>query len=221
MIEDPGILPLESSVSIVDHSHLEAALFTIQLTLPKQGSLIGCDISTDTYYKILFICTFTPDTTPSASLLLHGHCNSSFWILSINGQEFITARATATYIHSLRQPGSSSFILPIFARRAASHRTSLERNRVLFNQAHFSNLTVPSNEPCMSTTIVPMGLKVVTCPIHPATPAHFGQTMHMPHAADWKEALFINYSKMLATGTFGAPMLCTDTPVGVGGKVSV
>jgi hypothetical protein len=36
----------------------------------------------------------------------------------------------------------------------------------------------------------------------------------MQLASDWRDALFQNYTKMLNTGTFSAPMLCTQFPSG-------
>jgi hypothetical protein len=55
-------------------------------------------------------------------------------------------------------------------------------------------------------------LKVISCPTHPDTPKHFGQTLATPFASDWQDALFQNYNKMLNTDTFSAPLLCSDVP---------
>ncbi len=205
---------MECTVDIIDHPHLDSPPFTFQLTVPPQGSPFGCEISTNnTYHNLPFISYFTPGTSLAMSLLLHGHPNTSFWILSINGQEFITAQATSKYLCSLQQPIGSSFVLCIMARRIASNRTSFEGNRVLFNQIRLTTVSpTPTDTPAPPSVIVPMGLKVISSPIRPDTPAHFGQTINMPHSADWKAALFENYGKMLTTGTFSAPMLRTEVP---------
>ncbi len=146
-------------------------------------------------------------------MLLHGHQNSSFWILSINDQEFITAKATVTYIKSLQKPATTSYVPCILACCQASQHTSYEGDRDLFNQVRLAiphNPTSPVRNP--TPIIVPSGFKIVSSPTRPPTPAHFGQTLHMPFSAAWKEALFANYSKMLASGTFAAPILCTTMP---------
>ncbi len=76
--EDPGILPLECTIDILDHPHLESAPFMFQLTIPPQGSTFGCVISNDTYHNRPYISSFTPGTPLVDSLLLHGHPKSSF-----------------------------------------------------------------------------------------------------------------------------------------------
>ncbi len=48
------------------------------------------------------------------------------------------------------------------------------------------------------------------CP--PKVIKHFGQTLSMPFASDWRDALFQNYNKMMTTGTFSAPMLRSAVP---------
>lgn len=67
---NPGNLPLESSITILDHPHLESQPFTIQVLIPPLGSPIGCVISSDTYHNLPYICEFTPGTALASSLLL-------------------------------------------------------------------------------------------------------------------------------------------------------
>jgi hypothetical protein len=125
----------------------------------------------------------------------------------------MTAQAVVTYIRSLQKPVVSSYISCILARRQASHCTSYEGDRVILNQIRLtSNTMVSDDTPMIPPVVVPSGLKVVSSPVRPPTPAHFGQTINMPFSAARKEALFGNYSKMQATGTFGAPILCTSMP---------
>ncbi len=73
-------LGLTSSVDITDLPHLGTTPFTIQLTIPCQGSSVGCQITTDTYNKLPYICSFIPDSPLATSSLLHGRSNSSFWM---------------------------------------------------------------------------------------------------------------------------------------------
>ena len=205
---------MASAIDILDHPHLDSPPFSIQVHIPVQGSSLGCIITSDTYHCLPYICDFTPGTELASSLLQHGRPSSSFWILSVNNQEFISAKACVSYLRSLQQPSSSSYVLCIFARRQASQRTTYEGNRVLFNQIRLClNKEQPTPAPTASI-IIPAGCKVISSPTRPPTPAHFGQTLHLPFAADWKEALFGNYNKMLASGTFGAPILRTAMPPG-------
>jgi hypothetical protein len=55
-------------------------------------------------------------------------------------------------------------------------------------------------------------MKIVSSPVHPETPSHFGAMYQTPFASDWRDALFQNYDKMLSTGTFSAPILRTSVP---------
>jgi hypothetical protein len=106
----------------------------------------------------------------------------------------------------------TTYVTAIFARRIASHRTSLAGNRVLFNQVCLAFDNTSTSDPPSPTIIVPVGMKVVSSPIRPATPKHFGETFGMPFASDWRDALFHNYDKMLASGTFSAPILRSSVP---------
>jgi hypothetical protein len=99
------------------------------------------------------------------------------------------------------------------AHHIASQRTTFEGNRVLFNQVRLATLPPESLAVSPSpTVVVPMALKVISSPIRPTCPTHFGQTLTMPHATNWKDALFANDNKMLTTGTFSAPMLRSAVP---------
>jgi hypothetical protein len=59
---------------------------------------------------------------------------------------------------------------------------------------------------------IPAGLKVVASPIRPDNLKYFGETYSSPFASYWHDALFQNYDKMLATGTFSAPLLRSLVP---------
>jgi hypothetical protein len=210
----------ESCVDISNTPSLGTSPFTIQLTIPPQGSFLGCEVKTD---NLPYVQKFTPGTPLGTALLEHGHYNSSFWILSINSKEFITAKATIDYVQSLQQPTVTTYVPAIFAHRISSHRTSLAGNRVLFNQirlitnGHSKEVSSPSADSCTScppTTIVPVGMKVVFSSSRPPTPKHFGETLHMSFASDWRDALFQNYNKMMNTGTFSAPILHSSVPSG-------
>jgi hypothetical protein len=65
-------------------------------------------------------------------------------------------------------------------------------------------------EPSSPSVIVPIG--VISSPIRPDTPTHFGATFSSPFASDWKDALFLNYDKILASGTFSTPILRSSIP---------
>ena len=127
----------------------------------------------------------------------------------------MSARAVVDYLNTLRHIQHSVHITCILARHIASSRTSLAGHRVLFNQTRLRNepIATPPNT-STPTTFVPVGCKVISSPICPDTPKHFGQTINTPFASDWLDALFQNYSKMLTTGTFSAPMLCSQLPPG-------
>ncbi len=200
------------TIDIQDHPELGTPPFVFTLTLPSQGIPLGCDVSTDTYHNLPYISRFISGSPLGASLLQHGQHNSSFWIISINSQEFITAPATVQYVKSLQQPVVTTYVTAIFARRITSHRTSLAGNRVLFNQVRLAFDNTSTSDSPSSTIIVPVGMKVVSSPIRPVTPKHFGETFGMPFASDWRDALFHNYDKMLASGTFSAPILRSSVP---------
>jgi hypothetical protein len=63
-----------------------------------------------------------------------------------------------------------------------------------------------------SSLRAPVGLKVVQSPVKPETPSHFVATYYSPFASDWRDALFQSYNKMLASGTFSAPLLWSSVP---------
>jgi len=213
---DPSpTLPTEQCVDIIDHPHLETLPFTLSLCLPPSGTGLGCMIATDTYYNLPYVSSFTSGTTFASQLLQHGQYNSSFWVLSVNSKEFMTAPKLITYLRSLQLPNTTIYIEAILARRVASQRTSLSGNRAAFNQIRLisSPTTIVDCQDDPSPSIfAPVGLKVVSSPFKPATPSHFGATYTSPFASDWRDALFHNYDKMLASGTFSAPLLRTSVP---------
>ncbi len=101
---------------------------------------------------------------------------------------------------------------------AASTRTCLAGSRVLFNQIRL--IAEPQPHPpdnASTTTIVPVGCKAVSSSTCPENPQHFGKILNMPFASDWHDTLFQNYTKMLNTDTFSAPMLrsmvCPDKSI--------
>jgi hypothetical protein len=101
------ILP-ECSVDISTMPHFDSAIFSFELFLPKKGSPLGCVTSSDTYYNLSYIERFTPGTPLAQSLLSHGSYNSTFWVLSINSQEFIKAEALVKYLRSLQHNNTTS-----------------------------------------------------------------------------------------------------------------
>ncbi len=194
--DPPDLASFETS-NIVDFPYLDTPPFTIQLAISPKCAFIGCEIATDTYHNLPYISSFVAGTTLAASLLLHGRNNSSFWILGLNSQEVITAKAVADYLRSLQLDTGTNYVPRILAHRIISNITNLAGNHVLFNQIRLINeltaipLTVPS-----PTTTAPVGCKVISSLIHPETPKHFGQTLNMPVASDWRDALFHHYTKM-------------------------
>jgi hypothetical protein len=179
------ILPEETvTVDICDHPHLGTSPFTLSLKLPIVGQGLGCYISNDQYHNLPYISSFIPGTHLSQQLLQHGQHNSSFWILSINSQEFISANAVISYLKSLQHPTDSNFVQAIFARCIASQRTSLAGNRVVFNQIRLSTDKHDIDSSIPDSVIAPVGLKVISSPICPKTPPHFGASITSPFASD-------------------------------------
>jgi len=210
--DDPHIEEPISCVDISAHPHLGTTPFTVSLLLPCQGTGLGCFISTDLYHNLPYISSFSSGTPLSQQLLQHGQHNSSFWILSINSQEFMTAPAVIQYLKSTQHATNTTYVQAIFARRIANHRTSLSNNRAIFNQIRLISNQTTTVDSTSSSIIAPVGLKVISSPVKPDTPNHFGATYHSPFASDWKDALFQNYNKMLASGTFSAPLLRSSVP---------
>jgi hypothetical protein len=165
-------------VDITDQPHLDTPPSTVQLVLPPLPALLGCELNTDTYHNLPYISKFLPDTPLATSLLLHGLHNSSFWILSLNSNEFITAGAVFQYLTSIRHATNTIYIPCILARCIASTRTSLAGSRILFNQIRLISEPQPSPPVITSpSTFVPVGCKVVSSPTRPDTPKNFGQTL--------------------------------------------
>jgi len=200
------------SVDISDHPFLSTKPFMVSVHLPATGQGLGYYISHEDYHNLPCISSFVSGTHLSPQLLQHGQSNSSFWILSVNSQEFITAHAIITYLKSLQDPKATLYIPVIFARRIASQRTSLAGNRVVFNQIRLSTDKSITDESDATSIIALVGLKVVSSPTHPDTPPHFGAIFTSPFASDWRDALFHNYNKMMTSGTFSALILCSSVP---------
>jgi hypothetical protein len=206
------VLDQTNCVDMSDHPHLETTPFSVSLQLPPKGTGLGCLLCTDVYHNLPCIASFTPGSPLGNQLLQHGQHNSSFWILSLNSKEFMSASNVIDYLRSLQLDRSTIYIPAIFARRVASARTSLGGNRAVFNQIRLLNADQPIIEPSSPSIIAPVGLKIVSSPIRLETPSHFGATYSSPVASDWRDALFHNYNKMLASGTFSAPILRSSVP---------
>jgi hypothetical protein len=84
----------------------------------------------------------------------------------------------------------------------------------MFNQVRLSYRPTHLSKPSKTPIIAPVGCKVVSQPTRPTAPEHIGKLSSNPHASDWKEAIFENYSKMDHTGTWSAPLLCSSAPSG-------
>jgi hypothetical protein len=151
-------------IDITDQPHLGTTPFHLSLHLPTTGTGLGCFISTDTYHNLPYISSFTSGTSLSQQLLQHGQHNSSFWILSIDSKEFMTAPAVIQYLNSVQHATATTYISAIFARRIASQRTSLSGHRAVFNQIRLS-FTEPSfDDSSPSSIVAPVGLKVISSP---------------------------------------------------------
>jgi hypothetical protein len=61
---------------------------------------------------------------------------------------------------------------------------------------------------------VPIVKSVIVTPTRPCAPKHTGELNNNPFYCDWKSSLFKNYDKMLAAGTWSAPILKTTVPPG-------
>jgi len=202
----PLSLTSDTCVDIINHPHLENVPFTISLQLPHQGVGLGCFICNDTYYNLPYISSFTSGTPLATQLLQHSQYNSSFWILSINSREFITAAKVVEYLKSIQVQDTTTYVSAIFARPVASHRTSLSSNHAVFNQIYLSATHSPVDDSISPSVVVPVGMKIVSSPVHLETLSHFGATYQSPFASDWRD------DKMLSTGTFSAPILRTSIP---------
>jgi hypothetical protein len=204
----------EYTINVSDQPSFDGPLFQLHLALPPKGTPLGCILQTCSCYNLPFISHYTKGTLLATSLSKHGHTSSTFWVLSVNDQEFNTAESTAHYITSLQLPSQSRLILFILVHRHPATRSTYADNRAIFNQIKlFYHQDIPDTTP-PSPSIVPTGLKVVSLPDCPMAPAHIGQLSSNPLASDWKEAVFDNYSKMQCTGTWSAPLLRSSIPPG-------
>jgi hypothetical protein len=144
----------------------------------------------------------------------HGPTNTLFWILSIDSTEFSTAFGVVEFLNSKRHPTHTPTFLYILSKRKAATRSSFEENRASINQIRLGSPsilhTAPSTVP--PTIILPIVNTIISTPTKPSAPAHIGELKHNLYYAEWKEALFKNYTKMLNSGTWSAPILCSLVP---------
>jgi hypothetical protein len=211
----PPLLNLpEVSIDISDCPSFTSHIFTLHITIPPKGHPLGCTIMTCTYYHLLYIHQLTKGSTLATHLAQQGPHNATFWLLSINHQEFSTAEQAAKFISSLQLPSTSTTVPFILAHRQSTERTSLADNRALFNQIRLSYHPDPLPDPSSNPIIAPVGCKVISLPTHPIAPEHIGKLSSNLHAPDWKEANFENYQKMHNTGTWSAPHLRSSVPPG-------
>lgn len=155
---------------------------------------------------------FTRGSSLATGLSTHGPPNSTYWILSIQHQEFNTAEAAASYITSLQLPSQSNLILFIMVHHNPTTHTQYADNWAIFNQIKLSYHSSSIEPTTPSSSVVPCGFKVVVLPTRPTASAHIGQLSSNPLASDWKEAIFHNCNKMQCTGTWSAPLLCFSVP---------
>jgi hypothetical protein len=194
--------------------HFESSIFSFELFLPKKGTPLGCVISSDTYYNLPYIASFIAGTPLAQNLLQHGAHNSTLWVLSINSEEFITAEALVTYLRSLQLDTTTTYTTAFCVRRNASTRNSLESNRAIFNQIRLNYHQNLPNTPDPHPVILPVARRIVTSSTRPTTPSRIGELANNPFRSDWKGSLFENFDKMQTTGTFSAPMLRSQVPLG-------
>jgi hypothetical protein len=122
--QQPSLPESTTSVDISDFPYLGTTPFTIQVKLPPKNQFLGCSLGTNLYHNPPYINQFDPGSLLGAQLLKHGQHKSTFWLLSFNSQEFITAPSAVKYIQSLQHPSNSTYVPAIFARRITSTRTS-------------------------------------------------------------------------------------------------
>jgi hypothetical protein len=214
-VDPPTTIPSpEITIDIADHLYLESPIFSLSITLPPLGLLLGCDLGTYPYHNLPYISHFTKGSHLAQLFSPYGVYNSTFWILSLHSKEFSQAPSVASYVRSLQQQHTSTIITGYFAKRKPPTRSTFEENRAIFNQIKLSNLSVqPTASPCNSIPIpVPMGMTVVITPVCPIAPNHIGKIHNNPYYADWKSSLFKNDDKMLSSGTWSAPMLRSTVP---------
>ncbi len=66
----------------------DAPIFQLYLVLPPQGTPVGCTITSCSYNNLPYFTTFVKGSSLATSLSKYGPPNSTFWILSIQNQEF-------------------------------------------------------------------------------------------------------------------------------------
>jgi hypothetical protein len=117
-VDPPTTIPSpEITIDIMDHPYLESAIFSLSITLPPLGLLLGCDLGTCPYHNLPYISHFTKGSHLAELFSPYGGYNSTFWILSLHSKEFSQAPSIASYVHSLQQQhtstASSCTLLPI------------------------------------------------------------------------------------------------------------
>jgi len=122
--QQPSSIEPTTCVDISEFSYLGTTPFTIQIKLPPKNHYLGCSLGTALYHNLPYINQFDPGSLLGTQLLKHGQHKSTFWLLSFNSQEFITAPSAVNYMKSLQQSSESIYVTAIFARRIASTKTS-------------------------------------------------------------------------------------------------
>jgi hypothetical protein len=145
----------EVCIDINDNPSFASPIFSIQLSLPPKGQQLGCTIMTCTCYNLPYIHHLAKGSPLAAHLAPHGPHNATFWLLSINHQEFSTAEQAAHYLSSLQLSTGSTSIFIILARRQATDRTSLADTQAIFNQIRLSYRPTP--DPASPPIIAPIG----------------------------------------------------------------
>jgi hypothetical protein len=135
----------------------------------------------------------------------------------LNNKEFSHALSVTQYLNSLKKQNGSTPVLGYFSKRQSSAtRTTIEENRAMFNQIRLLTMSnnISSNSNLSLPLPVPIVKSVIVTPTRPCAPNHIGELTNNPFYSDWKSSLFKNYDKMLAAGTWSAPILKSTVPPG-------
>ncbi|MFN9983504.1 MAG: hypothetical protein ACK53Y_26495, partial [bacterium] len=115
----------------------------------------------------------------------HGPTNTTFWILSIDSNEFSPAPGVVEFLNSKRHPTHTPTFLYILSKRKAATRSSFEENRASINQIRLGSPsilhTAPSTVP--PTIILPIVNTIISTPTKPSAPAHNGELRNNPYYA--------------------------------------
>ena len=180
----------------------------IKIPLPDSSTTLGFVLKSDLVVGLPYIQHIKFNTI--AYKYIQAGLRSNVFILSINGDDQLSAQATAFFIQSLQKEKHKYMTLELVKRESQDNITSLVSHRTIFDQVPS---LIHTNPTIASSFHKPKSFtEFVTSANKPPIPSSFFEALKSPFKNNWKAAAWKHFLSNKKIVAFSKPFPKVDIP---------